>query len=261
MVWALALLLLLVRAQRRGRELADALRPGRVLALLAASALLIAVNWLVYMFAVLTGRIVEASFGYFINPLINVLLGVLILRERLDRPTWIAIGFAGAGVTFMTVNAGHLPWISLTVALTFGSYGILRKIAPVGAVTGLTVETLLLFPLAAGYLAWSGHAGSLAFGSGSRGRDVLLVLAGPLTVFPLALFAYAARRLPLSTLGLLQYLSPTLQLLVGVFLYGEPFSSARAVGFGCIWIGLAIFVARTLRQVTRREVSPSRRSA
>ena len=251
-VWALLFLGLVVRRQHLGGEVRAALRPGRSLVFLTSSALLIAANWLVYIFAVVTGRILEGSFGYFINPLISVLLGVVFLGERLDRATWLAVGFAAGGVAFMTIRAGQLPWLALAVAVSFGGYGMLRKIAPVGAVVGLTVETLLLFPLACGYLVWSGLAGTLSLGSGGRGLDLLLVLAGPLTVIPLLLFTGAARRLPLSMLGLLQYLSPTLQLIVGVFLYGEHFSSTRAIGFGCIWIGLAIFVARTLRHAAFR---------
>lgn len=249
-VWALVVLVPVVLWQGLRGQLLAALRPGRSLLFLVASSLLIAANWLVYIFAVLSGRILEGSFGYFINPLISVLLGVLILGERLDRPTWLAVGFAAAGVAYITMAAGQLPWISLAVAVTFGGYGMLRKIAPVGAVAGLTVETLLLFPLALGYMVFAGHAGTLAFGAGSRGRDLLLVLAGPLTVIPLLLFTGAARRLPLSMLGLLQYIAPTLQLAVGALVYGELFSRSRAIGFGLIWTGLAIFVARTLRHAS-----------
>ncbi len=249
-VWALVVLVPVVLWQRLGGQLLAALRPGRGLLFLVASALLIAANWLVYIFAVLSGRILEGSFGYFINPLISVLLGVLFLGERLDRPTWLAVFFAAAGVAYITIAAGQLPWISLVVAVTFGGYGLVRKVAPVGAVAGLTVETLLLFPLALGYLAFAGHAGTLAFGAGGRGRDLLLLLAGPLTVIPLLLFTGAARRLPLSMLGLLQYIAPTLQLGVGAIVYSEPFSRSRAIGFGLIWTGLAIFVARTLRHAS-----------
>ena len=251
-VWGLIVLGPVILAQGLGGEVREALRPGRGLLLLAASAFLIATNWLVYIFAVVNGRILEGSLGYFINPLVSVLLGVLILGERLDRPAWLAVAFAAAGVLYVTMAAGQLPWISLAVAVSFGGYGMLRKIAPVGAVAGLAVETLLLFPLALGYLAFAGHAGILALGADGRGRDLLLALAGPLTVFPLLLFTGAARRLPLSLLGLLQYLTPTLQFGVGVLVYGEPLSRSRAIGFGCIWIGLAIFVARSVRHASLR---------
>jgi chloramphenicol-sensitive protein RarD len=251
-LWALPVLLLVVRGRRLSGDLRDALRPGRTLAFLTASAVLIAANWLVYIYAVVTGRILEGSFGYFINPLLSVLLGVVVLGERLDRPTWLAVAFAAAGVGYMTIRAGQPPWIALAVAMSFGGYGMIRKIVPAGALVGLTVEALLLFPLAVGYLVWSRFTGTLAFGADGFSRDLLLVLAGPLTVVPLLLFTGAARRLPLSMLGLLQYLAPTLQLMLGVFLYGEPFSSIRAVGFACIWTGLAIFVARTLRHAAFR---------
>ena len=157
----------------------------------------------------------------------------------------------------MTIAAGELPWIALVIALSFGGYGMLRKIAPVGAVAGLTVETLLLFPLACAYLAFSGLTGGLAFGSGGRGRDLLLVLAGPLTVLPLLLFTGAARRLPLSVLGLLQYLTPTIQFGVGAFVYGERLAGPRVVGFGCIWTGLALLIVRNLRRAPR--IAPENR--
>jgi chloramphenicol-sensitive protein RarD len=251
-VWALAVLLPVVRGKGLFGEVRAAMRPGRSLWLLMASALLIATNWLVYIYAVVTGRILEGSFGYFVNPLVSVLLGVFLLGERPDRPTWIAVGFAAAGVVYMTITAGELPWIALVIAVSFGGYGMLRKIAPVGAVAGLTVETLLLFPLAGGYLVFSGLTGGLVFGSGGRARDLLLVLAGPLTVFPLLLFTGAARRLPLSLLGLLQYLTPTLQFGVGVFVYRERLTGPRVIGFACIWTGLALFIARTLQSTPRR---------
>ncbi|HEX6737164.1 MAG TPA: EamA family transporter RarD [Vicinamibacteria bacterium] len=245
-LWALVLLLALSWQQGLLGELREALRPGRTLAFLAATTVLIAVNWLVYIWAVVHGRIMEGSLGYFINPLVNVLLGVVVLKERLERPVLAAVLVAAAGVAWLTLQVGHPPWISLTLAASFGLYGLLRKLVPVGAVAGLTVETLLLSPLAAGYLLWARSAGRLAFGGGRAGLDVLLVLAGPITAVPLLLFTGAARRLPLTTLGILQYLSPTLQLLVAIFLYGEPFTAARGVAFACIWTALLIFAAHSL---------------
>jgi chloramphenicol-sensitive protein RarD len=250
-VWALAFLMPVVGGQGLFGEVRAAIRPGRSLWLLMASALLIATNWLVYIHAVGTGRILEGSFGYFVNPLVSVLLGVFLLGERLDRPTWLAVGFAAAGVVYMTIAAGELPSIALAIAMSFGGYGMLRKVAPVGAVAGLTVETLLLFPLACGYLVFSGLTGGLVCGSGGRVRDLLLVLAGPLTVLPLLLFTGAARRLPLSALGLLQYLTPTLQFGLGVLVYGERLSGPRVIGFACIWTGLAILILRNLRRAPR----------
>lgn len=246
-MWALLLLLVMVRSRGSLPALRAALR-GRSLLLLAASGLMIALNWLVYLWAILTDRIVEASLGYFITPLVSILLGVVLLREPLQRPLLIATGLAGLGVGWMTVQLGSLPWIALALALLFGGYGLIRKVAPVGAVVGLTVETLLLLPFAVGYLAWSRAEGRLAFLSGSGGRDALLVLSGPLTALPLLLFVGAARRLPLSTLGFLQYLSPSIQFLLAVFLYREPLTIARLLAFLCIWSGVAVLLARQLRE-------------
>jgi chloramphenicol-sensitive protein RarD len=248
--WALLLLLAMLRSRETLRLLRDALR-GRSLALLAASGLLIALNWLVYLWSILTDRIVEASLGYFITPLVSVLLGVVLLREPLERPLLFATGLAGLGVGWMTLQLGRPPWIALALALLFGTYGLIRKVVPVGAVVGLTVETLLLLPFALGYMAWSRAQGQLAFLSGSRGRDALLVLSGPLTALPLVLFAFAARRLPLSRLGFLQYLSPSIQLLLAVFLYREPLTLERLMAFLCIWSGVAILLARQLRETLR----------
>ena len=247
-VWALVLLLLLLKRQGLLSEFREALRPGRTLAMLSASTVLIAVNWLVYIWAVVGGRVLEGSLGYFINPLVNVVLGVLVLKEKLERPVVLAVAMAGLGVAWLTLSVGHPPWVSLTLAFSFGSYGLLRKVCPVGAVVGLAVETLLLFPFALGYLAWARGSGRLAFLAGDLGLDVLLVLAGPVTAIPLLLFTAAARRLPLSTLGFIQYLSPTLQFLLAVFLWGEPLGPERAVAFACIWAGLLIFTVHSLRR-------------
>jgi chloramphenicol-sensitive protein RarD len=245
-VWALGFLALL--AARRGLlgPLRQAFR-GRVILVLAASSVAIAANWLVYIWSVQKGRILESSLGYFINPLVNVLLGVLVFKERLDRPVVLATGLATLGVGWMTLQSGGVPWIALALASLFGGYGVLRKLAPVGAVVGLVVETLLLAPLALVYLAWSSHAGTLTFLSHGRRLDVLLALSGPVTAVPLLLFVGAARRLPLSILGFLQYLSPSLQFLLAVFVYGEPISRATVMAFSLIWSGLAVLVARSLR--------------
>jgi chloramphenicol-sensitive protein RarD len=246
--WALLFLAFVVHRQQRTSELLQTLRAKQSLRILALSATTIALNWLVYIWSVVTGRILDSSLGYFINPLVNVLLGVLVLGERLERPVILAVGIASVGVAWMTLEVGQLPWIALALAASFGSYGMLRKLAPVGAVVALTVETMLLTPLACGYLVWAHHAGTLAFLGGGRSRDLLLVLSGPLTAVPLILFGAAARRLPLSTLGFLQYISPTLQFLLGVFVYGEPFARSRAAAFVLIWLALAIFVAHSVRR-------------
>lgn len=247
-VWALILLLVLLKQQGRLGELREALRPGRTLVMLSASTVLIAINWLVYIWAVVGGRVLEGSLGYFINPLVNVVLGVLVLKEKLEPPVVWAVAMAGLGVARLTLSIGHPPWVSLTLAFSFGSYGLLRKLAPVGAVVGLAVETLLLFPFALGFLVWARESGRLTFLAGDLGLDALLVLAGPLTAIPLLLFTAAARRLPLSTLGFIQYLSPTLQFLLAVFLWGEPLGPERVVAFACIWSGLLIFAVHSLRR-------------
>jgi len=246
-VWALAFLLVL--SSRRGElgALRSTLRSPRTLAALAASTTLIALNWLVYIWAVVNGRVLEGSLGYYINPLVNVLLGVVILGERLDRPVQVAVGIAGAGVLWLALHVGQFPWIPLVLATCFGLYGLVRKIAPVGALTGLTVETALLLPLAGGYLAWAIAGGRAAFLAGDPGLDVRLLLAGPVTAVPLLCFVAAARRLPLSTLGFLQYLSPTLQFLLAVLVYGERFDRTHAVAFVLIWIAVAVFAAHGAR--------------
>jgi len=255
--WALVLLLLLCWWQRQLGPVRDALRSRRTLAVLAASTLFIAANWIVYIWAVFHGRVMEASLGYYINPLVNVLFGVFILGERLERPVKIAVAIAAAGVLWLAVHLGQVPWIPLTLATSFGLYGLMRKLAPVGALTGLTIETGLLVPLTAGYLAWAIASGRAAFLAGDRSLDLALLLAGPVTAFPLLLFAAAARRLPLSTLGFLQYLSPTLQFALAVFAYGESFDRTRAVAFVFIWTAVALFAAHSARARARVPLSAS----
>jgi len=247
-VWALGMLLVVGVRQGRLGELRGALRPGRTLVLLMGTTALIAVNWLIYIWAVVNRHVVEASLGYFITPLVNVLLGVVVLKERLERPVVGALLLAGGGVLWLALLSSRPPWVSLGLAASFGSYGLLRKLVPVGAVAGLTVETLLLFPLALAYLVGAERHGTLAFLSGSAGRDLLLVLAGPITAIPLLLFAGAVRRLPLTSLGFLQYLSPTLQFLLATLVYREPFAAVQGVAFGLIWAALVVFAVHTLRR-------------
>lgn len=248
--WALAFLLILCWRQRQFGRLRSALRSRRVLAVLTASTVCIAVNWLVYIWSVVHGRVLEASLGYYVTPLVNVLLGVAILGERLERPVKVAVLIAAAGVIWLAVHLGQPPWICLTLATSFGLYGLLRKVAPVDPLTGLTVETGLLLPLTAGYLAWALSAGRSAFLAGNHALDLWLVLAGPVTAVPLLFFAAAARRLPLSTMGFLQYLSPTLQFLLAVLAYGESFDRPRAVAFALIWTAVAVFAVHGARRGT-----------
>ena len=246
-VWSLAVCAALLLALRRLQWLADLRRQPRVLAWFAASSILVAGNWFVYIWAVNAGRVVDASLGYFINPLVNVLIGAAFLHERLRPAQWAAVGVAAVGVAWLTWQAGALPWIGLVLALTFAVYGLLRKTAALGAVEGLALETLLLAPLAAAYLLWLAHGGHSGFADGDAATRLLLLAAGPVTAVPLLLFAAGARRIPFSTLGLLQYLGPSLQLLIGVWLYREPFAY-RAPGYVLIWIALAVLSIEGLLQ-------------
>ncbi len=215
---------------------------GRLLRLLA-SALLISVNWFAYLLAVTQGQVMQASLGYFINPLVSVLLGVFVLSERLNVRQWIAVGIAALGVLWLTVQVGHLPWIALTLAVSFALYGLVRKQVQVEPVVGLAVETLLLFPAALGWLIFEALRGAGAFTQQGPLTMFLLIVSGLVTAVPLTLFAYGVRRIPLSTVGLLQYIAPSLQLLVAVLLFGEPFTHVQKIGFGLIWAALLLYMA------------------
>lgn len=240
-VWSLLFVLALLLVLRRFGWLRDLLAQPRRLAPFMLSALLLSCNWLVYVYAVQTGRVVDASLGYFINPIVNVLLGVLVLHERLRRVQWAAVGLAALGVLWLTLQAGRLPWVALVLALSFGCYGLMRKTASLGALEGLALETLLLAPLALPLLAWWTLRGSGAMAQGDLELNAWLLIGGPLTALPLLLFAAGARRLPLATIGLLQYLSPTIQLGLGVWVFDEPFDLARLVGFAFIWAALLLY--------------------
>lgn len=223
------------------RQVGTALRTPAVRWRLLASALLVSSNWLLYVWAVGNNRIVESSLGYFINPLVNVLLGVMVLSERLNRVQWAAVSLAAAGVVYLTWLGGGLPWIALLLAFTFGSYGLIRKTVAVDALGGLGAETLLITPIGLAYLVWCEYSGIGALGHSSAWINFLLVASGVVTAVPLAMFAYGARRIPYSTVGLIQYIGPTLQLLTGVVLYHEPFPFNRAIGFILIWTALVLY--------------------
>jgi len=241
MVWSLGFVVLVLAWRRHWAWLGQAMRRPKVLAGFAASALLLSANWFTYIWAVNNGRVIDASLGYFINPLITVLLGFVLLRERLRPLQWGAVALAACGVAWLTWQNGQLPWVALMLAVSFGLYGLMRKTAPLGALEGLTLETLLLFPLALGALAILSFEHRNSFAAAPLTQQLLLAAAGPVTAVPLLLFAAGARRIPLSMLRLLQYIAPTLQLLLGVLLYGEPFSPERAVGFLLIWSALAVY--------------------
>ena len=231
-----------------------ALAKPRVAWMLALSGLLIAFNWGLYIWAVNAGHVVETSLGYFINPLLNVLLGVLLLRERLSVAQWVSVGVVAMGVLWLTFNYGSFPWVALSLASSFAFYGFIRKLAEVDSIPGLAIESLYLFVPALAALMWVETRGAGGFFAGTWGWriDALLVFGGALTALPLIGFAYAVRRIPYSVVGFMQYLAPTLQLLIGVLVFNEPFDRARAIGFVFIWIGLAIFAVDGVVRARRR---------
>lgn len=245
-VWSLVLLFGVVLVTRRLRGIVAAAR-GRTLLLLCASAALIAVNWLVYIWSVQNGHVLEASLGYFINPLVNVALGMAVLGERIGRVQIVAVAVAAIGVLALAVSGGGALWISLTLAFSFGLYGLIRKVAAIDALGGLTVETALLLGPAIAVLLASGDG---VFGRGTT-LDLLLVLAGAVTAAPLLMFAAAARRLRYATLGLLQYIAPTLQFVEAVVIFREPLRPVHIVTFTLIWIGCALYAIGSRARVTR----------
>ncbi len=246
MLWSFLFLVLILAYRKQWAWIGQVCRQPRVLAGFAASALLLAINWLTYIWAVNNNHVVEASLGYFITPLVNVALGFVFLRERPRLVQWIAIAMAALAVLWLTWQVGRPPWIALALALSFGSYGLLRKTASLGALHGLTLETTLVLPLALAYLAFTTQQGHNSFVAASSGTQWLLAAAGPITSIPLIMFAAGARRIPLSTLGLLQYISPSLQLLLGVWLYHEPLDGNRLIGFIIIWCALLLYTAEGL---------------
>ena len=240
-VWSSVFALALLLAFRQGKALVMAFRQPKLLATFALSSLLIAANWLIYLWAIIHHHVVEASLGYFINPLVNMLLGWVIFKERLNVWQMAAIALAVAGIVWLAIPAGQIPWVSLFLAFTFGLYGAVRKLAPMPPLAGLTLETLLLLPFALGYLAWCGTQNTLVFGELTLLQKVVLFASGAATTLPLLAFAAAAKRIALSLLGILQNLSPTTQLLLGLA-FGEQLSGARLMGYGLVWLGVAVFL-------------------
>jgi chloramphenicol-sensitive protein RarD len=245
-VWSVPVLAGLLSATSGWNEVNQALRNRRALALLTLTALLIGGNWLLYVYAVNSGRILAGSLGYYLNPLANVVLGRIVLKERQSWLQWTAVALAAAGISALAIGALGQLWISLTLCASFATYGLLRKIAPVDAVAGLAIETMILFPIAAGWLVWSFAVGNSIFGI-SKVDVILITLAGVITATPLLLFTAAARRLPYSTLGMLQFIAPTLQFLIAVTVYGEPVTTAHAIAFGAIWTALGLYVTALIR--------------
>jgi chloramphenicol-sensitive protein RarD len=240
-LWSFLTLIAIVLLSRQWNAFRAAMVKPRVLRAYAAAAVLIAINWLTYIWAVNAGFIVETSLGYFINPLLSVLLGVIFFRESLRPWQWAAIALAAAGVLYLTIAYGALPWIALTLAVTFGAYGLVKKIAPLGSLYGLTLETGVLLLPALIFLIYTDGTGYGAFFHAGAISDALLAGAGFITAVPLLLFSSAARRIPLSLIGLLQYIAPTLQFLLGVLVYREPFTAVKLIGFGIVWIALIVY--------------------
>jgi len=242
-VWSLATMAILLVGLRRLQWIRTVLATPVALGRFALTAVLISVNWMLYIWSINSGHVIDSSLGYFINPLVNVLLGALLLKERLRFGQKLPIVLAALGVAWLTWQAGAPPWIGLVLALSFSLYGLLRKTAALGALEGFTIEAALLTPLALGYLLWLAANGNLGFLNSSTQVRWLLVAAGPVTTVPLLLFAAGARRISFSLLGVLQYLAPTLQWLTGIFFFHEPFDPHKAIGFGFIWLALLLFAA------------------
>jgi chloramphenicol-sensitive protein RarD len=248
-VWTLGIIALLLWLRPRAgwwRELRQ--RPA-ALQMLGAAAAIIAFNWYLYIWGVNNARVVETSLGYFISPLITVLLGVVLFRERLRRPQWIAIGLAVAAVVWLTFDYGQVPWVAVGLALSFATYGVLKKKAATGAVEGLAVEATIILPVVLGYLIWLEFMGRAAFGHAGWSTTLLLMAAGPATAIPLLFFAGAITRIPLTYLGLLQYVTPSVQFILGVFVFSEPMPPARLAGFILIWTALGIFTGENLHHL------------
>lgn len=250
-VWSFFFLLPLIVILRRWQEFIDALKNHRTLLILLFTALIVGANWLLYIWAVNHDHLLQASLGYYINPLVNVVLGVVFLKERLRRLQILAVMMAATGVIYLTVYLGEFPWIALTLAVTFGLYGLVRKVAPVGALVGLTVETLLLSIPALIYLFYLGSHGRGSIFRGNLKTDLMLMGCALVTAIPLLLFTQGARRLYLSTLGLLQYIAPSCMFIMAVFLFREPFAMAQVVTFILIWAALAIYSTDSMRYYRR----------
>jgi chloramphenicol-sensitive protein RarD len=247
-VWSFVFVAAALIALRRTSWLRSLRRQPRAAALLAAGAVLIAVNWLTYIWGVNSGMVVETSLGYFINPLVSILLGVLVLGERLRPVQWAAVAIGTGAVLVLTADYGRLPWVALVLAGTFSVYSLVKKKAAAPPLEGMAVESGIVAPVAVAYLGWLHASGAAQFGQVSAAHTTLLVVSGVATAVPLLLFAAAANRSPLSTLGVLQYVAPTLQFLAGVFLLHEPMPTVRWIGFALVWLALAMFTADGLRQ-------------
>jgi chloramphenicol-sensitive protein RarD len=260
MVWSLVAVVVILVVRRHWSWIGELLRTPRKLGLLTLAAVLITVNWGVYIYAVNTGHVVESALGYFINPLVSVLFGVLLLKERLRPWQWGSVGLGAVAVVILTLDYGRLPWIALVLAASFGTYGLVKKVARVGAAESMTVETLVLLLPALGYLLYLERQGTATFGSTGPAHALLLVGAGVITAVPLLCFTSAAIRVPLTLMGLLQYIAPVIQFLLGVFIAHEVMPPSRWVGFAVIWLALSLFTWDSLRaahQTRRTAMEPA----
>ncbi|HET6598208.1 MAG TPA: EamA family transporter RarD [Anaerolineales bacterium] len=239
--WSFLLLIGIILLTRQWQNFRTAALTPKLIGIYTLAGVLLTINWLIYVWGVNAGFIVETSLGYFINPLISVLLGVFFLRERLRAVQWAAVALAATGVLYLTITYGRPPWIALSLAVSFGIYGLVKKLAPLGSLYGLTLETALVFPMALVYLVFVGATGTGAFLHHGALIDILLIGTGVVTSIPLLMFASAARQIPLTMVGLLQYIAPTLQFLIGIFLYHEPFDQSRLIGFSLVWLALLMF--------------------
>ena len=254
-VWSLVFVLAWLAVVGELGKLREAAARKGVLIRLVGSAFFIAVNWIGFAWAVNNGHVLEVSLAYFIGPLINVMLGIFVLNERLNRAQWLAVAFAAAGVAFLTFVAGRTPWIALMVGSSFAFYGLIRKTVSIDALPGLAIEAILLTPFAAAYLVWCQVQGIASFGHSGSLVDGLLLAGGVITSVPLVLFAFGARQVPYSTIGVLQFIAPTLQLLCGLVVFGESLEAARAPGFVLIWVGLLIYMGNALWQARRHRLT------
>jgi chloramphenicol-sensitive protein RarD len=258
-IWSLVFLSVILFVTKAWRGLFQAARSLRVVGLLTIAALFLSVNWGVYVWAVQSDLVVEASLGYFINPLVSVALGIIVLRERLRQLQWVAVALALVAVMVLSVTMGHPPWISLILAFSFGLYGLLKKVANIGAVQSLTIETIALAPIALWIVLGAVRDGSAAISNGDLDIVTLLVLLGPVTAIPLIAFGAAATRIPLSTLGVLQYITPMFQFILGITVFREVMNPGSWVGFTLVWLALILFTSDTLRHA--RRVAQQRESA
>ena len=249
-VWSFLILAVMIARSQEFRAMWQAARSPRIVIIYSVAGVAIASNWLLYVWAVGVNEIVQISLGYFINPLLSVVLGMIVFHERLRRLQWVSVALAAAGVLYLTVALDSVPWIALVLAASFGTYGLMKKLAPLGPVQGLTFETGILFIPAAAFLIFEELAGRGAFMHAGPLRNVMMLGGGPVTLLPLLMFAAGVRRIPLSLTGMLQYINPTLQFSIGVMLYKEPFTRIQLVGFGLVWCALAMFAIEGY--VTRR---------